>query len=350
MITIAIDAMGGDAGVESTLPGSLHALQKNPTLHLILVGDQVILNKTLHRLKAGQHPRIQVVHATQVVEMDESPALALRNKKDSSMRVAINLVKEGLAHAAVSSGNTGALMATARFVLKMLPGIDRPAIIYGMPGVDPQTKQPAISHMLDLGANVECSADQLFQFALMGSVRSTFVEGLQKPRVALLNIGEEAMKGLDVIKETAKRLAECPHIHYIGFIEANDIFWNKADVIVCDGFVGNVSLKTMEGTAKLISFVVKDAFSHNLVSRFLAVLAYPVLRKIKKRLDPRQYNGASFLGLKGIIIKSHGGADEFAFARAIQAALSEVEQNIPARIHSEIGPILEAGMQKGEGQ
>ena len=336
MAIIAIDAMGGDHGIRSTIPGALDALKKHPDLKLILVGDASLIRKSLKQLKAADHPRIEVQHASEVVDMDESPSHALRNKKDSSMRVAINLVKEGRANACVSSGNTGALMATSRFVLKTLPGIDRPAIIYGMPGVDPKTGDRALSHMLDLGANVDCTTDHLFQFALMGSIRTAFVDHIKKPRVALLNIGEEEMKGLDVIKETAQRLAACPEINYVGFIEGSDIFWNKADVIVCDGFVGNVSLKTMEGTAKLISFVVKEAFSSSIFAKFLAVLAYPVLRKIKSKMDPRYYNGASFLGLKGIVIKSHGGADALAFSMAISVAVEEVAQNIPGRIHDQI--------------
>ncbi len=340
MAIIAIDAMGGDHGIHSTIPGALDALKKHPQLTLVLVGDAILIQKKLQQLKVINHPRIEVQHASEVVEMDESPSHALRNKKDSSMRVAINLLKEGRVNACVSSGNTGALMATSRFVLKTLPGIDRPAIIYGMPGINPQTGERALSHMLDLGANVECTADHLFQFALMGSIRTAFVDHIKKPRVALLNIGEEEMKGLDVIKETAQRLAACPDIHYIGFIEGNDIFWNKADVIVCDGFVGNVSLKTMEGVAKLISSVVKSAFRRNLFSKFLGILAYPVLRTIKSKMDPRYYNGASFLGLKGIVIKSHGGADALAFSMAISVAVEEVVQNIPGRIHDQIEHLL----------
>ena len=283
MAIIAIDAMGGDHGIHSTIPGALDALKKHADLQLILVGDAALIRQRLQELKVVDHPRLEIQHASEVVEMDEAPSHALRTKKDSSMRVAINLVKEGRAHACVSSGNTGALMATSRFVLKTLPGIDRPAIIYGMPGIDPKTGERALSHMLDLGANVGCTSEHLFQFALMGSIRTTFVDHIQKPRVALLNIGEEEMKGLDVIKETAQRLAACPDIHYVGFIEGNDIFWNKADVIVCDGFVGNVSLKTMEGVAKLISFVVKDSFKSNLFSKILGLFAYPVLRKIKSK-------------------------------------------------------------------
>lgn len=340
MITIAIDAMGGDQGLRATVPGALHALKEHPELTLILVGLEDRIKKMLRRLKAEHHPRIIIQHASEVVEMDESPALALRNKKDSSMRVAINLVKEDKASACISSGNTGALMATSRFVLKTLSGIDRPAIIYGIPGLDPKTGEPTLSHMLDLGANVDCTSDHLFEFAIMGSVRTTFVDHIARPRVALLNIGEEEMKGLEVIKETAKRLQECPEINYIGFIEGNDIFLNKADVIVCDGFIGNVSLKTMEGAVKLVASVVKDAFSSSIFAKLLALLAYPVLKRIKNKLDPRRYNGASLLGLKGIVIKSHGSADALAFATAISAALSEVQEDIPRRIHDQVEQTL----------
>lgn len=343
MLTIAIDAMGGDKSLQATVPGAVLALEKHADLNLILIGLKEQIHTVLQQFKADTHPRIQIQHASEVVEMDESPALALRNKKDSSMRVAIDLVKEGRAAACVSSGNTGALMATSRFVLKTLPGIDRPAIIYGIPGVDPVTGSPTLSHMLDLGANVGCTADNLFQFAIMGSVRTIYVDHISHPRVALLNIGEEAMKGLEVIKDTAKKLINCPDLNYVGFLEGNDIFWNKAEVIVCDGFIGNVSLKTMEGVAKLLSFVVKASFNQSILSKFLALFAYPVLKKIKKKMDTRQYNGASLLGLKGIVIKSHGGADAIAFAAAISAAVEEVKQDIPRRIHNQLEKILGTG-------
>jgi glycerol-3-phosphate acyltransferase PlsX len=341
MITIAIDAMSGDLGLKATIPGALQALQKYSELKLILVGDVRLIEQALkaHKVSLPQQ-RIEIQNATEVVLMDEAPSQALRNKKDSSMRVAINLIKEGRAQACVSSGNTGALMATSRFVLKMLPGIDRPAIIYGIPGANPKTHQPTLSHMLDLGANIECSAQHLFEFALMGSVRTTFVDHIQKPRVALLNIGEEEIKGLENIKEAAKMLSECPSINYVGFIEANDLFWDKADVIVCDGFVGNVALKTIEGTAKFIGYVVKRSFTANLFAKLQSLTALPVLKKIKNRLDVRQYNGASLLGLKGIVVKSHGGADSTGFASAITAAMHEVAENIPNKIHAQIEQIL----------
>jgi glycerol-3-phosphate acyltransferase PlsX len=340
MITIAIDAMGGDAGLKATIPGALNALDNHHDLKLILVGIEDQVRASLAQFKNIHHERIEIQNATEVVAMDELPSQALRSKKDSSMRVAINLVKEGRAAACVSSGNTGALMATSRFVLKMIPGIDRPAIIYGIPGVNPQTKKSTLSQMLDLGANIECSAQHLFEFALMGSVRASFVNHIAKPRVALLNIGEEEMKGLDNIKDAAKMLSDCPAINYIGFVEGNDLFWDKADVIVCDGFIGNIALKTMEGTAKFISSVVKQSFTSSVVSKLQGILSFMVLRNIKSRLDVRQYNGASLLGLKGIVIKSHGGADSISFASAIEAAMKEVREDLPTKIHAQIEQIL----------
>lgn len=332
--------MGGDHGIKTTVPAAARALREHPQLMLILVGDREILEQALVKNKLDQDPRISIHHASQVVEMDESPSLALRNKKDSSMRVAINLVKEGQAQACVSAGNTGALMATSRFVLKTLPGIDRPAIVYAIPGVNQATGERTAIHMLDLGANVDCTAEHLFQFAIMGSVRRSLIDNIPKPRVALLNIGEEEMKGVENIKEAAKLIAACPSLHYVGFVEGNDLFGNKADVIVCDGFIGNIALKTAEGTAKYISYMVKDAFTCNWLNRICAFLAIPALVKIKKNLDMRRYNGASFVGLKGIVVKSHGGADEVGFSCAITEALAEVDKNIPNQIHATVEAIL----------
>lgn len=340
MITIAIDAMGGDIGPKATIPGALRALKTHADLKIILVGNAELIQKFLKTLHVSQHDRIEIQHASEVVAMDELPSQALRNKKDSSMRVAVDLVKEGRAQACVSSGNTGALMATSRFVLKMLPGIDRPAIIYAFPGFDPKTGAHTLTHMLDLGANIECTAQHLFEFAVMGSVRSNVVNHVEKPRVALLNIGEEEMKGLENIKDAAKMLMDCPYINYMGFVEGNDFFNGKADVIVCDGFIGNIALKTVEGTAKFIGSVVKQSFTKNIFSKLQSALAYPVLRQIKKRLDTRRYNGASLLGLKGIVIKSHGGSDSIAFASAIDAAMQEVREDLPNKIHAQIEQIL----------
>jgi glycerol-3-phosphate acyltransferase PlsX len=332
--------MGGDHGIKTTVPATARALREHPELKLILVGDQKILERALAKYKLDNHPRLTVHHASEVVEMCELPSHALRNKKDSSMRVAINLVKEGQAQACVSAGNTGALMATSRFVLKTLPGIDRPAIIYAIPGVNQETGERTTIHMLDLGANVDCTAEHLFQFAIMGSVRRSLIDNMQKPRVALLNIGEEEMKGVESIKEAAKLISACPALHYTGFVEGTDLFSNTADVVVCDGFIGNIALKTAEGTAKFISFMVKDAFKSNFLNRICAILALPALLKIKRNLDMRRYNGASFVGLKGIVIKSHGGADELGFSCAITEALAEVHKNVPNQIHAQVESIL----------
>jgi glycerol-3-phosphate acyltransferase PlsX len=267
--------------------------------------------------------------------MAELPSKALRNKKDSSMRVAINLVKEGRAQACVCAGNTGALMATARFVLKMLPGIDRPAIITAIPSVDGHT------YMLDLGANAECSAEQLFQFAVMGSALVTAVNGIDKPRVALLNIGEEEFKGNEVIRQAAG-LIQGAGLNYVGYVEGDDIFMDPVDVVVCDGFAGNVALKTGEGVSKLIGKFLKEEFSANFLHRLAAIAAYPALTNLGKRIDPRRHNGATFLGLNGVVIKSHGSTDALGFANAIRVGLQEVERNVPERISALMGAMLAA--------
>ena len=332
-VTLSIDAMSGDHGHTVAVKGARLALKAHPELRLILVGDEPTLTRSLAANHLAGNDRVRVQHASEVVEMDELPSRALRGKKDSSMRVAINLVKEGRAQACVSAGNTGALMGTARFVLKTLPGIDRPAIITAIPSVDGHT------YMLDLGANAQCSADQLLQFALMGSALVTAVNGIERPRVALLNIGEEEIKGSDVIQQAATMIAAAG-LNYVGFVEGDDIFLDPVDVVVCDGFAGNVALKTGEGVAKLITKFLKEEFSANLLHRLAAVAAYPALRNLGKRIDPRHYNGASFLGLNGIVIKSHGGADAVGFANAIRVGLEEVEKNVPARISALMAAML----------
>lgn len=332
--------MGGDHGIGMTVPATVAALKKYPALHVILVGQEDALRISLAKYKALSHPRISIQHASEIVEMDELPSHALRNKKDSSMRVAINLVKEGKAQACVSAGNTGALMATSRFVLKVIPGIDRPAIVYAMPGMNYETGQQTVVHMLDLGANVDCTAEHLYQFAIMGSILTSAATHNPRPRVALLNIGEEEIKGLDNIKQASKLLAACAAVNYIGFVEANDIFRNKADVIVCDGFIGNISLKTSEGVAQFIMYNVKSAFKKSLLTKLCGLLAAPVLLQIKEKLNVKKYNGASFLGLKGIVIKSHGGADEEAFEAAISRAIEAVEQDVPNLISSQVQALL----------
>jgi len=339
-LSIAIDAMGGDNGLKATVPAVIKVLKKHPDINFILVGQEKVLRRVLGKYKLDKHPRLSVQHASEVVAMDESPALALRNKKDSSMRVAINLVKDGKAQACVSAGNTGALMATARFVLKMLPGIDRPAIVYAMPTVDQTTGERGSVNMLDLGANVGCTSEHLFQFAVMGSVLSEARQNIKNPKVALLNIGEEDIKGPDSIKHAAKMLADTDGINYTGFVEGNDIFKAKADVIVCDGFIGNVALKSVEGLASFINYNIKSAFKSNLLTKLCGILAFPVLLKIKKNLDMRRFNGASFLGIKGVVIKSHGGADSEAFVSALEVAVVEASKDLPGRLHNKVESLM----------
>jgi phosphate acyltransferase len=335
-VTLSIDAMGGDFGPEVTVPASLACLRKNPELKLILVGDQAILNNCLSNATEADKSRIIIQHASQIVGMDEPPQKALKNKKDSSMRIALNLVQEGKADACVSAGNTGALMATARFVLKMIPGIERPAIISTLPSIFGHT------HMLDLGANVDSSAEHLFQFAVMGEEVVKAVENIEKPRIALLNIGEEDMKGNEQVKSAAK-LLENSNLNYIGFVEGNAINAGniKVDLIVTDGFVGNIALKSIEGAAKMISYKLKQSFSKNLAATLAGFLAYPVLKHFKDSIDPRLYNGASFIGLRGLVIKSHGGADALAFETAIHLAEIEVMQDVIRKIGEKIEKALE---------
>lgn len=336
-IVIAIDAMGGDHGPEVTVPAAISALTTHAQLALILVGDSAVLEPLLAQQAGKTTERITIRHASQQVAMDESPSQALRTKKDSSMRVAINLVKEGLAQACVSAGNTGALMATARFVLKTLPGIDRPAIITAFPTVH-EGKQVRI---LDLGANVDSYADHLYQFAVMGSVLVSQLDRIPAPRVGLLNIGQEEIKGNDQVKQTAQLLSDSKVINYYGYIEGDEIFSGEVDVVVCDGFVGNVALKAMEGVARLIVNFAREEFKRNLYSRIAAFFSLPILNRLKKRLDPGRRNGASLIGLQGIVIKSHGGANVMAFAQAIHEAVIEVEHDIPSKIGQEVGMLLE---------
>ena len=324
-VTIALDAMGGDHGVSVTVPAALTMLAKHVDLRLILVGREDALKPLLARHQARYGERLRLHHASEEVSMHELPSQALRGKKDSSMRVAINLVKDGTADACVSAGNTGALMATARFVLKTVPGIDRPAICALIPSHGGHT------HMLDLGANADCTPEQLFQFGIMGAALASAVYSIPQPRVGVLNIGEEEIKGNEKVKEAAKLLS-ASHLNYIGFVEGDDIFSKEVDVVVADGFVGNVSLKTMEGLAKLISQIIREEFRRTAFTRFLALMAMPVLHAIRKRLDPRHYNGASLLGLKGVVVKSHGGTDSVGFASAIRIAILEVQNQVPQRI------------------
>ncbi len=324
-VTIALDAMGGDHGPSVTVPAAIFMLKQHPGMRIHLVGDESAIRKALNDCGGVESDHLLIRHTTQLVAMDESPSQVLRNKKDSSMRVAIDLVKEGVAQACVSAGNTGALMATSRFVLRMLPGIDRPAICAAMPGINHD------SYMLDLGANVDSSSEQLFQFALMGSVLVSAVESREKPTIALLNIGEEEMKGNDRVKQAA-RLLEESDLNYAGYVEGNDIYNGNVDVIVCDGFVGNVALKASEGVAHMFMHFARQEFTRNIFTRFAALCAVPVLKALKKRVDPRRYNGASLLGLRGIVVKSHGSADRLSFAHAIEVAMLEVQKGVPELI------------------
>lgn len=334
-ITIALDAMGGDHGPQVTVPAALHVLKEkqNSRINMILVGDEKVINEELAKLNAAPGDKLKVQHASQVVAMNELPSQALRGKKDSSMRVAINLVKENVASACVSAGNTGALMATSRFVLKMISGIDRPAIMVTLPTITGHT------HVLDMGANVDSTAESLFEFAVMASIAIQAVENKAAPKVGLLNIGEEEIKGNERVKE-AHRLLENSDLNYIGFVEGDDVYKGTSDIVVCDGFVGNVSLKTAEGVATLISHYMKQEFKKNTLTKMAGLISLPILKAFRKKIDPRRYNGASLLGLQGIVVKSHGGADKLAFACAIREAIVEVEKNVPQRIKAQLESIL----------
>jgi glycerol-3-phosphate acyltransferase PlsX len=320
---IAIDCMGGDHGPSVTVPAAIQFLIDRPAAYLILVGQEDVLRPLL-----GHHvddERLRIVHATEVVGMDESPALALRNKKDSSMRVAINQVKSGDADACVSAGNTGALMAISRFVLKMLPGIDRPAICAPLPTAKGHT------HMLDLGANVDCTPEHLLQFAIMGAMLVSAMEHKARPTVGLLNIGEEEIKGNEVVKAAAE-LLRASDLNFVGNVEGDGIYKGEADVIVCDGFVGNVALKTSEGLAQMLATSLRNEFKRNWLTKIAALVAISVLNNFKRRFDHRRYNGAVLLGLKGISVKSHGSADVLAFGNALSRAYDAAENGVLERI------------------
>lgn len=332
---IALDVMSGDHGPAVVLDAADLALREHDALHLLVVGDRDATASRCQALQRSHPGRVEVCHASEVVAMDELPSRALRGKRDSSMRLAVNAVKHGDAQACVSAGNTGALMAIARFVLKTLPGIDRPAIISRIPATDGHT------HMLDLGANVDCSAEHLFQFAVMGSVVAQAVHGLQQPRVGLLNIGEEEIKGNDEVRAAGQLLSDSA-LNYIGYVEGTDVFSGEVDVVVCDGFSGNIALKSSEGVAKLIGQILREEFSRTPLSRLAAVAARPVLRAFGRRIDPGRYNGATFVGLQGSVIKSHGGADARALANAIRIAVIETEHDVPRRIGDLLATTLAA--------
>ena len=320
---IAIDCMGGDHGPSVTVPAALRFLDDHPAASLILVGREEVLQPLLGNRSGNS--RLRVVNATEVVEMDESPALALRNKKESSMRVAINLVKNGEADACVSAGNTGALMAISRFVLKMLPGIERPAICAPLPTTKGHT------HMLDLGANVDCAPEHLLQFGIMGAMLVSAMEHTDRPTVGILNIGEEEIKGNETVKAAAD-LLRASDLNFIGNVEGDGIYKGDADVVVCDGFVGNVALKTSEGLAQMLGSSLRSEFKRNWLTKIAALIAISVLNNFKERFDHRRYNGAILLGLKGISVKSHGSADAFSFGFAIGRAYDAAENRVVERI------------------
>ena len=334
--TIALDAMGGDYGPSVVVPAAISILTTYPDIELILVGKPEKLESLL--LAQGKHlaERWHIYPASEEVAMDESPSQAMRSKKDSSMRVAINLVKEGRAQACVSAGNTGALMATARFVLKTLPGIDRPAIITAFP-----TKTAREIRVLDLGANVDSSADNLYQFAVMGSVLASAADNIEKPTVGLLNVGEEEIKGNELVKAAHVLFEKSHAIHYVGYVEGDAIFDGIVDVVVCDGFVGNITLKACEGMAGLIAQYTREAFRATWWTRLAALPAVPILKRLVKRMDPERHNGATFIGLNGIVVKSHGRANAVAFAYAIEEAILEIEKNVPQLIKEKVSHLLQ---------
>ena len=315
------------------MPAALLSAVRYPNLHLVLVGDENRLRQALRDADQSLNGRVSVQHASESVEMHESPSKALRGKKDSSMRVAINLVKEGRADACVSAGNTGALMAIAKFVLKTIPGVDRPAIMAMLPS------RVGHTHVLDLGANVDCTAEHLCQFAVMGYELVKAVEEKDQPKVGLLNIGEEEIKGNEQVKQAAKLLGEMD-VNFVGFVEGNDIRSGQVDIVVTDGFTGNVALKAIEGFAKLLGGSLKDEFGRNLITKLLGLAALPVLRALRGRFDPRGYNGASLVGLRGIVVKSHGNADQVAMANAIRVAMLEVEKGVPDRIGERVAVVF----------
>jgi glycerol-3-phosphate acyltransferase PlsX len=324
--------MGGDHGPHVTVPAAVEYLHRNTGSDIILVGLPDVIEAELRAARSAPGPRLRIHAASEVVSMDESPALALRGKKNSSMRVAINLVKSGEAQACVSAGNTGALIATSRFVLKTLPGIDRPALAVVLPTIKGHT------YVLDLGANVDCNAEHLLQFGVMGATLVSSVENNEKPSIGLLNIGEEEIKGNEVVKQAAELLRNSG-LNFYGNIEGNDIYKGTTDVVVCDGFVGNVALKTSEGVAQMLSTYLREEFRRNLFTKFAGLIASPVISAFKRRVDHRRYNGASLLGLRGVVIKSHGSADSHAFGFAIARAVDEVRSGMLNHISERVAQL-----------
>jgi glycerol-3-phosphate acyltransferase PlsX len=331
-VTVAIDCMGGDHGVHVTVPAVLQYAAADPECAFVLVGRAPEIERELERAQERPPRRVRVQHASEVVAMDEQPASALRSKKNSSMRVAVDLVKHGEAQACVSAGNTGALMAISRFVLKTLPGIDRPAIATILPTLRGHT------YILDLGANVDCTAEHLLQFGIMGSELVSSVDGKAQPTVGLLNVGEEDIKGNDVVKRAAE-LLRASDLNFYGNVEGDDIYKGTTDVVVCDGFVGNVALKTSEGLAQMLATYLREEFRRNALTKFAGMVAAPVIGAFKRRVDHRRYNGATLIGLRGVAIKSHGSADVFAFGFAIQRAVEEARTGVLCHIEERMSKI-----------
>ncbi len=335
-ITISVDMMSGDGGAPVAIPAVLQVLKNNADVRLLLVGDESSLRPKLEKSGSQYADRWTIEHAEEVVSMDDSPVQVLRRKKRSSMRIAINLIKEGRADACVSAGNTGALMATAHYVLKTIPGIERPAIVSAFPTVKVGQK----TLLLDLGATVDNSPEQLFQFAVMGSTLAQVIHNIESPKVGLMNVGKEAIKGNEVVKQVHELLVDS-ELNYFGYIEGNDIFTGSVDVIVMDGFAGNVALKSIEGIVKFLMSTVKSVLCSSPWLKVLAVPAYPLLRRIKQKVDPDRYNGAMLLGLNGVVVKSHGGANSVAFSYAIQEAISAASQGVVTLIRDRVAMLLQ---------
>jgi phosphate acyltransferase len=333
MACIAIDCMGGDIGINVTLPAAKSFLDRHPTAKIILVGDESSISSHVIGKALLSLASVSLVHASQTVAMDEAPASAVKNKRQSSMRFAIEQVKSGAAQACLSAGNTGALMATARLVLRTVPGIDRPAIATDLPN-----QKGGATLMLDLGANVDCTAEHLFQFGIMGSALARAMKGVDSPSIGLLNIGEEMIKGNEVVKRAAELLRDSD-LNFYGNVEGDDIFKGTTDVVVCDGFVGNVALKTTEGVAQMLGAMIKEEFGRNWLSKLMAAIALPVLKRFKKRVDHRRYNGAALIGLNGIVFKSHGSADIFAFEQALGRAFEAAEHDLIGEISQSIASL-----------
>ena len=335
-VRIAIDCMGGDHGLPVTIPAAIAFMRRVPDARCTLVGLEAEIDAAMSglRLEGSVADRLTVRHASEVVGMDEAPAQAMRGKRDSSMRVALDLVKEGAVDGCVSAGNTGALMATSRFVLKMIEGIDRPAIASQLPNM-----RGGVTTMLDLGANVDCEPVHYLQFGLMGAALVTALHHRERPSVGLLNIGEEVIKGNDAVRQAAELLRDSP-LNFVGNVEGNDIYEGRVDVVVCDGFVGNVALKTSEGLARMLGQMIREEFGRSFLARMAALAAMPVLRRFKQRVDPGRYNGACLVGLRGVVVKSHGSADASGFEAALQRCADACRNGLPERIAAAIPRVV----------